>query len=985
MTENEGNDKKIEGSNPKKKLNVVTFTGAAGLPGCDTVCVNLSAKEILDLADEIIHKSTRVHDAVALVSLDKLSYENVVLPLAELEARQLSLIQCCVFPKMLSPHDNVRKASAEAEQKIDAHILSCRKREDVYRIIKIYAAKGESIAPEAKCYLQCLVRDFEDNGLNLTAIKREEVERLTNEIDELSLRYIRNLNEDSSCLFFTEDELAGLPLEFLQSLEKTQNKEFKLTLGSRNVAAILELCKIAKTRKTVAMAYGKRCGDTNIPVLQRLVHSRHRLARVLGYSHFADYALDRRMSKTSMRVIRFLEDISSSLTDLAIREFSILKDLKRKEEGEIPFGVEDLLYYIKRVEELQFDLDFGDIRQYFPVSLVLSGIFKICQDLFGIKIEEVTEVDVWYHDVRAFAVFDSGSGKLLGYFYLDMFTREGKCNHSCVMALQNNALFSNGACQIPVALLIAQFAKDGSGESVPLGFSEVVNLFHEFGHVVQHICNRASFARFSGLRVDPDFREIPSQLLENWQDITKPLVDEVCKTLKRWRYSFSALKSLQEILYCLFDQIIYSDDDADLLQLIRSLHPKVMIGLPVVEGTNPASCFPRAVIGSEATCYSRLWSEVYAADIFASKFGDGHPNLYAGLQFRDKVLAPGGGKEPMELLTNFLGREPSTEAFIDSRTNFNKVRIYEIIIFFLKPKMSMSLNALTRLPLKNTGRFEEVGLVRQSLFSSRTACRETAVQQRRMVFVVEAKGKKGMAARQYQRTPPPMPKIEDDGNPRFVIFIRMANVYLWYPLSIIAGGTTAKIMVAAKDNLLGKYIYKDTIARNIAAVIYRVNYTSCFLFGLIPLFNMMRKRFKRQQLSSTVSCENGNMRAALSTSDVIELPTQDQLKTVFDKVKDYFGDAKESFGKLTSLNPGTDQKTEETPDEKANRILVSFTKMIYNRFTGPEAEQLSLGWLILMSQPSRYGLQKILSDGMKHVALSLSSTCLVWLAYDTHG
>ncbi|CAL9239781.1 unnamed protein product, partial [Arabidopsis halleri] len=956
MTENEGNDKIIEGSNPKKKLNVVTFTGAAGLlglavsfaifafkshkqkskkkglPGCDTVCVNLSAKEILDLADEIIHKSTRVHDTVALVSLDKLSYENVVLPLAELEARQLSLIQCCVFPKMLSPQDNVRKASAEAEQKIDTHILSCRKREDVYRIIKIYAAKGESIAPEAKCYLQCLVRDFEDNGLNLTAIKREEVERLTNEIDELSLRYIRNLNEDSSCLFFTEDELAGLPLEFLQSLEKTQNKEFKLTLESRNVAAILELCKIAKTRKTVAMAYGKRCGDTNIRVLQRLVHSRHRLARILGFAHFADYALDRRMSKTSMRVIRFLEDISSSLTDLAIREFSFLKDLKRKEEGEIPFGVEDLLYYIKRVEELQFDLDFGDIRQYFPVCLVLSGIFKICQDLFGIKIEEVTEVDVWYHDVRAFAVFDSGSGKLLGYFYLDMFTREGKCNHSCVMALQNNALFSNGACQIPVALLIAQFSKDGSGEAVPLGFSEVVNLFHEFGHVVQHICNRDSFARFSGLRVDPDFREIPSQLLENWcyesftlklisgyrQDITKPLVDEVCKTLKRWRYSFSALKSLQEILYCLFDQIIYSDDDADLLQLIRSLHPKVMIGLPVVEGTNPASCFPRAVIGSEATCYSRLWSEVYAADIFASKFGDGHPNLYAGLQFRDKVLAPGGGKEPMELLTSFLGREPSTQAFIDSRTNFNRFYYYGFLLLLRHKRIGfMSLNALTRLPLKNTGRFEEVGLARHSLFSSRTACRETAVQQRRMVFVVEAKGKKGMAARQYQRTPPPMPKIEDDGNPRFVIFIRMANVYLWYPLSIIAGGTTAKIMVAAKDNLLGKYIYKDTIARNIAAVIYRVNMRSYFLFGLFPLYNMTRKRFKRQQLSSIVSCENGNMRAALSTSDVIELPTQDQLKTVFDKVKDYFGDAKESFGKLSSLNPGTDEKTEETSDEKA--------------------------------------------------------------------
>ncbi|KAH0908417.1 hypothetical protein HID58_031738, partial [Brassica napus] len=116
----------------------------------------------------------------------------------------------------------------------------------------------------------------------------------------------------------------------------------------------------------------------------------------------------------------------------------------------------------------------------------------------------------------------------------------------------------------------------------------------------------------------------------------------------------------------LFDQRIYSDVDVDFRQLIRSLHPKVMLGLPVVEGTNHASCFPRAVIGSEATCYSRLWSEVFAADIFASQFGDGHPNLYMGLQFRDKVLDQGGGNKAMELLTSFLGREPSTQAYIES-------------------------------------------------------------------------------------------------------------------------------------------------------------------------------------------------------------------------------------------------------------------------------------------------------------------------------
>lgn len=50
------------------------------------------------------------------------------------------------------------------------------------------------------------------------------------------------------------------------------------------------------------------------------------------------------------------------------------------------------------------------------------------------------------------------------------------------------------------------------------------------------------------------------------------------------------------------------------------------------------------------------------------------------------------------------------------------------------------------------------------------------------------------------------------------------QVALWYPLSIITGGTTAKLMVAAKDNFVGKYLYKDTIKRNLAAVIYKVNF-----------------------------------------------------------------------------------------------------------------------------------------------------------------
>ncbi|KAK1313767.1 hypothetical protein QJS10_CPA06g01332 [Acorus calamus] len=226
-------------------------------------------------------------------------------------------------------------------------------------------------------------------------------------------------------------------------------------------------------------------------------------------------------------------------------------------------------------------------------------------------------------------------------------------------------------------------------------------------------------------------------------------------------------------------------------------------------------------------------------------------------------------------------------------------------------EVGMSLNALVQLPLSNSRRTQQEDTLLFGKRGSFSGRRPSFEPKRRQLSVVEAKGKKGMQARQFQRSaPPPLPKIEEDGNPRFVVFIRTSNVYLWYPLSVITGGTTAKIMVAAKDNFLGKYIYKDTIARNLAAVIYRdekeIQKTAFKQYRVLRSATSFRYGYKL--------VENNNLRAALSTSDVIELPREVELKTVFDKVKDFFGEAasgaKESFGNLTAL-PVTGEESEE--------------------------------------------------------------------------
>ncbi|CAN0929287.1 Protein HHL1, chloroplastic [Linum grandiflorum] len=217
---------------------------------------------------------------------------------------------------------------------------------------------------------------------------------------------------------------------------------------------------------------------------------------------------------------------------------------------------------------------------------------------------------------------------------------------------------------------------------------------------------------------------------------------------------------------------------------------------------------------------------------------------------------------------------------------------------------SMSLNALVRLPLSKHGLFK---LENSPFMAQRCSGR---IQRSKSLLVVEAKGKRGMTNRQFPK-PPQLPKVEDDGNPKFVIFIRMANVNLWYPLSIISGGTTAKIMVAAKDNFLGKYIYKDTLARNLATLIYRdekeIKKTAVRQHRMLRSATEFRYGYKL--------VENANLRAAVSNNNVIELPTQDKLKTVVDKVRDFFGDAKESFGKFTSLD--STAEAEEPQNEVA--------------------------------------------------------------------
>lgn len=558
------------------------------------------------------------------------------------------------------------------------------------RVKAVYQQKEQlQLDTDQSKLLEDSYKSFVRNGANLNEADQALYRQYSEELSLLTLQFGKNVLAATNAyqLHITDEaDLAGLPQYVVEMGAATAAEKgltgWVYTLDVPSYSPFMKNSQVRELRKQMYMGYNTRGigGEyDNTDVVRKIADLRIKIANLLGYETYADYALEERMANSKDLVNNFLAELMDQTLAYAKKDIKAVYQYAKKNGFEdsqlMPW---DFNYWSERYQEAEYSLNAEELKPYFQLENCIDAVFGLATRLYGIQLTQVDNVPVYHPEVKVYDITDA-DGRHLALLYADFFPRASKRGGAWMTSFREQYQ-KDGVEYRPFINMVCNFTKPTADAPSLITHDELVTFLHEFGHVLHGVFAEGRYGSLTGTNVPRDFVELPSQIMENWayepeflnsfakhyqtgEVIPAALIDKIVAA-KNYLAAYGQVRQLHYGIIDMAWHTLTSLPDVSTLEFERQVLASTAI-MPSVEGTASSPAFGHIFQGGySAGYYSYKWAEVLEADAFSLFKEKGIFNQEVAQSFRDNILSAGGAQDASVIYRNFRGHDPEPEALM---------------------------------------------------------------------------------------------------------------------------------------------------------------------------------------------------------------------------------------------------------------------------------------------------------------------------------
>ena len=588
-------------------------------------------------------------------------------------------------------NDTMQEIAEKVSPMLTEYSMYVSLNSDLFQRVKaVYEQKEElGLDPDQMKILENNYKSFVRGGANLSDENKALYSKWSEELSLATLQFSKNVLAATNAytLHVTDSsDLAGLP-EYVKTMAAEAASEkglegWAFTLQYPSFSPFMKYSKNRELRKQLWTAYNSRAiggENDNTEIVKQIIDLRIKIANILGYETYADYALENRMAKNTATVNEFVKDLLEPSMKYAKKDVAdVLAYAKKNGFADSKLMPWDFTYWSERYQEAEYSLNAEELKPYFQLESCIDAIFGLANRLYGVNFKELDNVPVYHEDVKVYEVTDI-DGSHLALFYADFFPRASKRGGAWMTEFRGQNI-KNGVENRPFISIVCNFTKPTADTPSLITHDEFTTFLHEFGHALHGIFAQGRYGSLTGTSVARDFVELPSQIMENWgyepeylnsfakhYQTGEPIPAELIEKVVAAKNYLAGYGQVRQLHFGYLDMAWHTLKEVPVMSTIE-FEEKVLAPyavLPAVAGTGFSTSFSHIFSGGySAGYYSYKWAEVLEADAFSLFKEKGIFNTEVSNSFRENILSKGSIEDADVLYRNFRGHDPQPEALM---------------------------------------------------------------------------------------------------------------------------------------------------------------------------------------------------------------------------------------------------------------------------------------------------------------------------------